>query len=176
MQTKQSKVKLHNNNTKIVNNLFTNKTSYCNTASIPQKSILAKADSGASKHFFRVNDSHVLDNVVDDTTGPTVMLPDMTKITANKKGTVAIPGLSMGAKTVHILPNLKSASLLSMGQLCDDGCEITLTNKNIKVNKNDKTILKGYRNRHDGLWDIPIHKDDKNYKINVIIKKNTAKK
>jgi hypothetical protein len=57
-----------------------------------------------------------------------------------------------------ILPNLKSSSLISLGQLCDDDCHIILNKENLTAIKNDKIILKGVRNPTDGLWDIPVQK------------------
>ena len=156
--------------------MFIDKTNFCNNALIPTRPVFAKADSGASKHFFRQNDIHVLRNVTNDTQGPTVMLPDMSTIKATKKGTIPLMGLSSKATTTHILPNLKSASLLSMGQLCDDGCKIELTKEKINISKKNRVILQGTRNQEDGLWDIPIQDKSKSEKINVIIKKNTAKK
>ena len=62
------------------------------------------------------------------------------------------------AKTAMILPNLRSASLISMGQLCDDGCEILFNGQRLIVIKNEKNVLQGMRNRRDNLWDIPIQK------------------
>jgi hypothetical protein len=57
-----------------------------------------------------------------------------------------------------ILPKLTSSNLISLGQLCDDDCEILLNKHEMKAMKNNKVILKGYRNSKDGLWDIPIPK------------------
>ena len=58
-----------------------------------------------------------------------------------------------------ILPKLLSSSLISLGQLCDDDCDILLNKKILLAMKNKKIILKGYRNPNDKLWDIPIEKD-----------------
>ena len=57
-----------------------------------------------------------------------------------------------------ILPNLKSSSLLSMGQICDNGCKVVLAQHDLAVVKNNHIILRGKRNKIDGLWDIPIEK------------------
>ena len=54
------------------------------------------------------------------------------------------------------MPQLKSSSSISLGQLCDDGCNVLLNKKDLKVFKDTKLILKGCRNLSDGLWDIPI--------------------
>ena len=63
--------------------------------------------------------------------------------------------LSERAQTAHVLDDLQ-APLLSMGQLCDDKCQVVLTEKEMHVFKNNAIILKGKRNFRDGLWDVPL--------------------
>ena len=67
--------------------------------------------------------------------------------------------LSTESKTAQILPQLASASLISLGQLCDDDCLIVLHKKIMLAIKHNKIILKGIRNPVDHLWDIPVRKD-----------------
>jgi hypothetical protein len=63
--------------------------------------------------------------------------------------------LSIPAKTAHIFSELK-APLLSLGQLCDDGCDVHLSKTKLTASKDNTIILEGYRNHSDGLWDVPI--------------------
>jgi hypothetical protein len=80
-------------------------------------------------------------------------------ISSTEQGELPLSNLlSTKATKTAILPKLKSANLISLGQLCDDGCTITLDQDTIQVTKNNTTILKGIRNQKDGLWDIPISK------------------
>ena len=80
-------------------------------------------------------------------------------IVANRKGILPLSDeLSNKAKTAMILPNLRSASLISMGQLCDDGCDVHFNEHALVVMKNKKVVMRGIRNRRDNLWDIPIQK------------------
>jgi hypothetical protein len=64
--------------------------------------------------------------------------------------------LSKSARNTSVLPHLKSASLISLGQLCNDNCNVVLNKKKLFVFKDNKLILRGYRNNQDGLWDIPL--------------------
>ena len=57
-----------------------------------------------------------------------------------------------------VLPALKSSNLISIGQLCDDGCDITMDKNELVVSKNNSIIWKGHRNSRDDLWDIRIPK------------------
>ena len=56
------------------------------------------------------------------------------------------------------MPQLKSSSLLSLGQLCDDGCDVILNKGKLYAVKNKEVILQGFRNTTDSLWDIPVAK------------------
>jgi hypothetical protein len=95
------------------------------------------------------------------------------------------PNLSTSARKVHIFKDLQSASLISLGQLCDDNCVVTLDKNELQVKKNNKLLLKGTRNPSDGLWDIPITIPTTklqprlshvfHHRANVIITKNKSK-
>ena len=124
---------------------------------IPHNSnnVILKADSGASKSFIREQDAHILKHI-NVTPGPVVALPDMSILRATKNGTLPIPGLSVNASTAHVLPGLKSTSLLSLGQLCDDGCDVKLTKNKISITKNGTVLASGNRCLTDGHWDIKL--------------------
>ena len=103
----------------------------------------------------------------------------MEKIHTTHSGFLPYDNLSTEAKRLNILPKLQSASLVSLGQLCDDDCEVNLNKKFLHVIKGKKEIIKGYRNSTDGLWDIPIPvylKSPKKQHASVIIQKQTNKK
>ena len=89
--------------------------------------------------------------------GEEVTQPDGTTMTIEHVGQLPMhPTLSDQAKKGHILRNLKSASLVALGPLCDDGCTVVLTEKDLAVIKDNQVVLRGWRNRRDNLWDIPI--------------------
>ena len=56
------------------------------------------------------------------------------------------------------MPNLQSASLISTGQLCDDGYDVLFNTNALVVTKNKIVVMRGIRNGRDNLWDIPIQK------------------
>ena len=123
-----------------------------------QKFIIAKGDSGATHHYWRSQDTSCIRNETD-IIGPAVRLPNNTTIQVTRQGQLPLaPALSNRAKKVMILPSLKSSSLISLGQLCDDDCHIILDKTHLTAVKNDNIILQGVRNPTDGLWDIPVHK------------------
>ena len=152
----------------------------------PIKPIIAKADSGASKHYFTMTGATTLHHC-SKTNGPTVHLPNGDTISASMQGFLPFSKLTKQAQLVHVFPDLHSTSLISLGQLCDDGCTIVLTDKGIFVFKQKEIILTGTRNHRDGLWDIPLHSTPvptplpsteqkiKKHALNVIISKNQTK-
>jgi hypothetical protein len=60
------------------------------------------------------------------------------------------------AKTAYVLDGITNASLISIGQLCDNNCIAVLDKRQLKAFKNNECILKGAHNTTDGLWDISI--------------------
>ena len=99
-----------------------------------------------------------------------MQLPNASKIGSTVQGQLPLHRkLSTTAKNAIVLPALKSSSLISLGQLCDDNCKIELDKRELKVYKNKQLMLKENRNYQDGLWDIPITKnyiiDDNYYSI-----------
>ena len=99
--------------------------------------------------------------------GPPVRLPNATTINDNKIGHLPLPGLSKKATKTRILADLKSASLVSIPQLTDDGCITNINDKTLTVSKDNKVILTGHRNRNDGLYDITFKSPHPNPKTSL---------
>ena len=73
-------------------------------------------------------------------------------------------------KKAHIFDGLHSASLISLGQLCDDDCVTILDKNEINIIKVKTLILKGHRKKTDGIWDIPISRPVKHRAMAIITK------
>jgi hypothetical protein len=67
-----------------------------------------------------------------------------------------IPGLPDAARHVHIVPDLASKSLISIGQLCDAGCKVTFDATDVTVYHDDKIALTGKRTSYTRLWHLDI--------------------
>ena len=119
------------------------------------ETVIAKGDSGATKHYITNNDSTILKNITNNNTVK-VNLPNGDMLSSVKQGHLPIPLLSPIGKTAYVLKDLNT-SLISLGQLTDEGCTIVLTKKQLQVFKNYTKILQGYRNEVDGLWDIHLN-------------------
>ena len=158
-------------------NVLKNTTKHCFTPStvIPPKTVIAKGDSAASNHYWRLQDMDTLTNV-KSAPGPTVTLPNLTTITSTQQGQLPLSQkLSHQAKQAAVLTDLHSASLISFGQLCDDNCKVLLDKKKCYVMKDQELILQGTRNYNDGLWDITLPQHDLNTpRIDQHLKKTTS--
>ena len=141
-----------------------------------------KADSGASKTYLKKEHEKYMHSTTDLSNGPTAILPDNSSIKAKAQGF-----LPLNATFNHealVFPGLKSESLLSIGQMCDEGCISIFDDKTLKVyfndneirqflsnKKQDNLVIKGFRNEQDGLYDVPFPK----MKMNYIVHKDKNK-
>ena len=100
-------------------------------------------------------------------------------MTSTHSGHINIPGLPPTATESHIVPEMTTHNLLSVGQLCDAGCTATVTKERIEVTHDDQIILTGTRSPDTTLWhlDIPTEVEPETifpYYANAAIGTNTA--
>ena len=118
--------------------------------------VIAKGDSAATHNYWQEKDKHCLTNI-RKAKPCEIILPNAAQVHSSQSGQLPLSKhLSAKAKDATVVPQLKSSSLISLGQLCDDGCDVLLNKKDLKVFKDTRLILKGHRNLTDGLWDILI--------------------
>ena len=126
-----------------LNNLVNYYTSPSSVVQQINSSHIFKGDSGATNHYVAPTSKSTLKNVTPNTK-ITVPLPDSTNIHSTYTGNINIPQLSNAATTAHILPAFKDTSLILLGQLADDGCQILLNKTTLNVFKNFELILQGF--------------------------------
>jgi hypothetical protein len=83
-------------------------------------------------------------------------MPNGAVIQSTAQTTLDIPNIPSNATLVHLFPGLHSHSLLSIGQLCDAGCEAMFNNNTVTISLQEKPILEGIRDDATGLWMIPV--------------------
>jgi hypothetical protein len=82
-----------------------------------------------------------------------------------------IPELNAAASNAHVFPGMSNHSLISAGQLCDEGYIVTFNNASVTVCNSQKSqILSGPRDLDTGLWRINLRQD--NQQIHQPIAKN----
>ena len=86
--------------------------------------------------------------------GLCVLLPNAETIAVDEKGSLPLSDkLSKKKKTA-----LQSSSLISIGQLCGDNCNVLLIKQTLYAVKDAELVLEGTRNLNDHLWDIPVQR------------------
>ena len=131
------------------NNLCTHKlfSIYCdNVTNLKNKNfVYAKGDSAATGNYFCFRDAAVLDNLRTGI-GPAVSLPDNDVIFSTHSVQLSKSmGLSATAAKTYLFPNLHSASLISLPQLCDNGCQYLLTGEGLHVLQDEVIVDPNHR-------------------------------
>jgi len=109
-----------------------------------------KAISGASSNYIRTKDQIVLRRIRPKSTGPNDRLPDFHRIKCTAEGNFPL-------QLSFIKPELRSSSLLSIGQLWDEDYSEVFTKQHVKIfDHQHKLALTEHRNHLpvDGSWDI----------------------
>ena len=89
-------------------------------------------DSGASHHYLMKSDEQYCKNLKHITNRPCVKLPNNQFILGTHSMQLRLhPSLSSKAQKAHSFNHLKSGSLLSIGQLCDDDYVAIFTKYNL---------------------------------------------
>jgi hypothetical protein len=95
-------------------------------------------------------------NATPTKNGVSVLLPDGGTMRATHTAELPIPALPYAARQAHLFPALSSGALLSIGQLCDHGCQAVFNASTVNIIKNHKTVLQGQRNPTNGMWVIQL--------------------
>jgi hypothetical protein len=68
------------------------------------------------------------------------------------------------------LPGLVHNSLISVIQLCDNGCDITLNKDTVSVMNNGKCVMLGARDPQSGVWRVNLKMQKRQYNHHVIMR------
>jgi hypothetical protein len=85
-----------------------------------------------------------------------VNMPNGTMIQSSHTCDLLLADLPPQARKAHILPGLVHNSLILVGQLCDNGCNITFTQEQVTVLKNGKCVMYGSRDPRSCLWRVDL--------------------
>jgi hypothetical protein len=113
------------------------------------------ADTGSTAHFgttaLPVVNKHIA------TTPLAIYNPNGSVMYSSHVAELDLPDLPPAARQVHIVPALASHTLISIGQFCDAGCEVTFSASHATVTYKHRCILLGTRNPITNLWhfDMP---------------------
>jgi hypothetical protein len=112
-------------------------------------------DSGCTGHFLLVNAPCL--NKVKSRTPLTVPLPNGATMESSHTAELYIPELNAAASKARVFPGMANHSLLSVGQLCDEGYIVTFKQASVTICDPDNSqILSGPRDLNTGIWRINL--------------------
>ena len=116
------------------------------------------ADTGCTSHYLK--DTVKLPQKPDKQLR--VQLPDGSFMESKTSTHLPFIDLNPKATQAHTFQALKTANLLSIGQLCDNDCVATFNKTTVTITKNKSIIMTGKRDEITGMWLIPMpHKTTK---------------
>jgi hypothetical protein len=123
----------------------------CRTPPLLKNNETALVDSGCTGHFLLSNATCLNKKV---TRNPLkVRLPNGKTMESTHTAFWDIPELSKAASSAHIFPAMKNNSLLSVGQLWNEGYLVLFSiSEVIILDSKQITLLKGSRDSNTGLW------------------------
>jgi hypothetical protein len=83
-------------------------------------------------------------------------MPNGTFIQSSHTCDLLITDLPPQARKAHVFPGLLHNSLISVGQLCDNGCDVKFNKEMVYVMNNGKCIMLGSRDPQLGLWRVNL--------------------
>jgi hypothetical protein len=87
-----------------------------------------------------------------------VNMPNGTSINSSHTSDLLLTDLPPQARKAHILPGLVHNSLISVGQLCDNGCDAIFKKESVYVMNNGKCVMLASYDPHLGLWRVDLKK------------------
>jgi hypothetical protein len=122
----------------------------CQTPPLLEQHETEIVDSCCTGHFLLVNAPCL--NKVKSRTPLTVRLPNGTTMESSYTTEFDIPELNAAASKAHFFPCMANHSLLSVGQLCDEGYIVTFKRDTVTIcDYGNSQILSGLRDLNTGL-------------------------
>jgi hypothetical protein len=94
-----------------------------------------------------------------------VNMPNGTTTQSSHTCYLLLTGMPPQARPAHILPGILHNSLISVGQLCDNGCSITLTHDQVTVTKNKECVMRRSRGPNSRLWRVDLKQKFEKHEI-----------
>jgi hypothetical protein len=116
------------------------------------KNDTAILDSGCTSNFLSA--TAPCNNEQEAHVPLSVNMPNGTTIQSSHTCELLLADLPPQARNAHILPGLVHNSLISVGQLCDSGCNVTFTQEQVTVSRDRQCVMYGSRDPRSRLWRV----------------------
>jgi hypothetical protein len=85
-----------------------------------------------------------------------VNMPNGNTIQSSHTCDLLLANLPPQARKSHILPGLVHNSLISVGKLYDNGCNVTFTQEQVTVSRNGECVMYGSQDPRSCLWRVDL--------------------
>jgi hypothetical protein len=107
-------------------------------------------------------------NKVKSQTPLAVRLPNGATMESSRTAELNIPELNAASSIAHIFPGMANHSLLSVGQLCNEGYIVPFRNTSVTIcDTKEFQVLSGARDLDTGLWRINLRTDNQQLQQSV---------
>jgi hypothetical protein len=111
-------------------------------------------DSGCTSNLLSATEPY--NNKQEAHIPPSANMPNGTTIQSSHTCDLLLTDLPPQARKAHILPGLVHNSLISVGQLCDNGCDVTFTQEQVTLSRDGKCVMYGSRHPRSRLWRVDL--------------------
>ena len=114
------------------------------------------ADTGTTDTLIRMGDSHILSNIRLNSDTLRVRVANNSLITSTTTGDLSLTGSEFSLKA-HVFEDRDlGKNLLSISELCNQGCIAEFSKDGLRIYHHDTIILQGDKGPLDKLWTIRI--------------------
>jgi hypothetical protein len=122
--------------------------------SSPPNSFVAIANTGCTGHY--ISSTIPFINQEPTRNSNSVQVPNGSTMQSTHTVQLNLPNCSPHACQAHLFPGM-TASLISISQLCNDGCTAIFTDTSVNILKGSRVIMSGNRTR-EKLWTLDIQR------------------
>jgi len=83
-------------------------------------------------------------------------MPSGTILHSTHEAKLDLLGLPAAAWHAHIIPQVATQPLISIGQLCDAGCNVTFTASMVTISHNNNIVLQRQHTPAAKLWELDV--------------------
>jgi hypothetical protein len=113
-------------------------------------------DSGTTGNYFPITTNIPLLHQVPTTKPVQVTVTNGQTMTSTHEAHLPFDDLPSAATRVDMFPAPMAAALISVSRLADAGCITTFTKDSVQVHRDNKLIIRGYRNWRNGLYHVKL--------------------
>ncbi len=100
-------------------------------------------------------------------------MPSGTILHSTHEANLDLPGLPAAAQHGHIMPQLATQLLISIGQLCDAGCDVAFTATIVTISHNNNIVLQGQCTPATKLWELDVQQPSPTFHANAALGSTT---